>query len=79
MGSDALVEATRPLLDVESVPHGYRSISDKFQNVEDFGPTNVRQSVEGSRLLGDRTENQWQQDAFGQVDAWLSGFGPRQA
>ena len=56
---------------------GYRSISDKFRNVEDFGPTSVRRFVEGSHLLGDRTADQWQQDAFGQVDAWLRGLGLR--
>ena len=76
-GIDALVEATRPLLDVESALHGYRSISDKFRNVEDFGPTSVRRFVEGSRLLGDRAADQWQRDAFGQVDAWLRGLGLR--
>ena len=26
---------------------------------------------------GDRTVDQWQQDAFGQVDAWLSALGLR--
>ena len=76
-GIDALVEATRPLLDVESALQGYRSISDKFRNVEDFGPTSVRRFVEGSHLLGDRTADQWQRDAFGQVDAWLRGLGLR--
>ena len=70
-GIDALVEATRLLLDVESARKGYRLISGKFRNIEDFGPTSVREFVEGSPLLGGRTANQWQQDAFGQVDAWL--------
>ena len=76
-GTDALVEATRPLLDVESAFQGYRSISDKFRNVEDFGPASVRRFVENSDLLGDRTADQWQQDAFGQVDAWLRSLGLR--
>ena len=78
-GIDALVEATRPLLDVESALQGYRSISDKFRNIEDFGPASVRRFVEGSHLLGDRSAEQWQQDAFGQVDAWLRGLGLRQS
>ena len=47
-GIDALVEATRPLLDVESALQGCRSISGKFRNVEDFGPSSVRRFVEGS-------------------------------
>ena len=78
-GIDALVEATRPLLDVESALQGYSLISDKFRHVDDFGPSSVRRFVEGSHLLGDRTADQWQQDAFGQVDAWLRGLGLRQA
>ena len=76
-GIDALVEATRLLLDVESAQKGYRLISGKFRDIEDFGPTSVRKFVEGSPLLGGRTGNQWQQDAFGQVDAWLRALGLR--
>lgn len=78
-GIGALVEATRPLLDVQSARKGYRFISEKFRDVEDFGPTSVRKFVEGSHLLGDRTADQWQQDAFGQVDAWLTGLGLRKS
>ena len=76
-GMDALVEATRRLLDVPSARRGYCLIADKFRDVEDFGPTNVRRFVEDSDLLGDRTADQWQQDAFGQVDAWLRELGLR--
>ena len=76
-GIDALVEATRPLLGFQSARQGYCLISEKFRNVEDFGPMSVRRFVEGSYLLGDRTAEQWQQDAFGQVDAWLGGLGLR--
>ena len=38
-GVDALVEATQPLLDVETARQGYRLISDKFRAVEHFGPS----------------------------------------
>ena len=76
-GMDALVEATRRLLDVPSARRGYCLIADKFRDVEDFGPTNVKRFVEDSDLLGDRTADQWQQDAFGQVDAWLRELGLR--
>ena len=76
-GIDALVEATRPLLDVPSGLEGYCLIAEKFRNFDDFGPTSVRMFVEGSPLLGDRTADQWQQDAFGLVDAWLRGLGLR--
>ena len=78
-GMDALVEATRRLLDVPSARRGYCLIADKFRDVEDFGPTNVRRFVEDSDLLGGRTADQWQQDAFGQVDAWLRELGLRPA
>ncbi len=76
-GLDALVEATKPLLEVDSAREGYRLLSEKFRNVDDFGPTSVRQFLEGSDALGERTADQWQQDAFGQVDAWLKGLGLR--
>ena len=76
-GIEALVKATGVLLGVQSARKGYRFISEKFRDVEDFGPTCVRRFVEGSHLLGDRTADQWQQDAFGQVDAWLKGLGLR--
>ena len=76
-GIEALVEATRPLLDVKTARKGYRLISGKFRNIDDFGPTSVRGFVEDSHLLGGRTATQWQQDAFGQVDAWLRGLGLR--
>lgn len=78
-GVDALVEATRPLLGVQSARKGYRFISEKFRDLEDFGPTSVRKFVEGSHLLGNRTADQWQQDAFGQVNAWLRGLGLRKS
>ncbi len=77
-GIDRLVEATRLVLDVESARKGYRLIAGKFRSVEDFGPRSVKEFVEGTHLLGDRTLDQWQQDAFGQVDAWLSRLGLRQ-
>ena len=74
-GLDALVEATAPLLEVDTAREGYRLLSEKFRDVDDFGPTSVRQFVEGSDALGDRTADQWRQDAFGQVDVWLREIG----
>ena len=70
-GIDALAEACRPLLEHESAKEGYRYIAEKFETVDSFGPTCVRRFVEDTQILGDRTPEQWQQDAFGQVDAWL--------
>ena len=76
-GVDALVTATRPLLDFETARTGYLRISEKFRHPDDFGPTSVRQFADRPDMLGERTADQWQQDAFGQVDAWLSASGLR--
>lgn len=71
-GLDALVAATSPLLGERTAKGGYDRISEKFRHPNDFGPNSVRRFVESSYLLGGRTAEQWQQDAFGQVRAWLS-------
>ena len=76
-GVDALVAETRPLLDFETARTGYFHISEKFRHPDDFGPTSVRQFVNRPDVLGERTADQWQQDAFGQVNAWLSASGLR--
>ncbi len=76
-GVDALAAASRPLLKFDSARTGYLHISEKFRHVNDFGPTSVRQFVDRPDLLGERTADQWQQDAFGQVDAWLKALGLR--
>jgi hypothetical protein len=34
-------------------------------------------TTQDTRILADRTPAQWQQDAFGQVDAWLRALGIR--
>ena len=76
-GIDALVAETKPLLEVDTARKGYLLIAGKFRDVDDFGPTKVREFVEGSDVLGGRTADQWQQDAFGQVNAWLVELGLR--
>ena len=76
-GLDALVAETKPLLEVDTAREGYLLIEGKFRDVDDFGPTKVRQFVEGSDALGERTADQWQLDAFGQVNAWLVELGLR--
>ena len=76
-GVDALVAATRPLLDSDTPRTGYLRISEKFPTLDGFGPTSVRRFVDRPDILGERTADQWQQDAFGQVDAWLSALGLR--
>ena len=76
-GIEALVGATEPLLAFETARTGYLHIAEKFRHPDDFGPTSVRQLVDRPEMLEDRTADQWQQDAFGQVDAWLSALGVR--
>lgn len=70
-GLDALADACRPLLEHLSGATGYRYIAEKFDGIDGFGPTCVRRFVEETAILGERTPDQWQQDAYGQVDAWL--------
>jgi hypothetical protein len=74
-GIEALAEACRPLLTHESAKRGYRLIAEKFDSADSYGPTSVRLFVEDSQILGDRTPEQWQQDAFGQVATWLQELG----
>jgi hypothetical protein len=76
-GISALAAECRALLSHASAAAGYGYISEKFDTVEGHGPSCVRRFVEETRVLGDRTANQWQQDAFGQVDAWLRALGLR--
>ena len=42
-GLDALVAETKPLLEVDTARKGYLLIAGKFRDVDDFGPTKVRQ------------------------------------
>jgi hypothetical protein len=76
-GPEALADACRPLLEHASGAAGYGLIAGKFDTVDAFGPTCVRRFVEDTDVLGDRSPEQWQQDAFGQVDAWLAALGLR--
>jgi hypothetical protein len=76
-GVAALAETCRPLLSHASGEEGYRVIAEKFDTVDGYGPTCVRQFVEDAQVLGDRTPDQWQRDAFGQIDALLRALGLR--
>lgn len=76
-GIEALAEACKPVMAHASGIAGFRYISGKFDSAEGYGPTSVRHFVEESHILGDRSADQWQIDAFGQVDAWLRAIGLR--
>lgn len=74
-GPEALADDCRPLLERSSAAKGYAKIASKFRDDEDYGPTCVREFVEGTGNLDDRTPAQWQTDAFGQVRAFLDALG----
>lgn len=76
-GIEALVKECMPLMDHETGKTGFNHVASKFKTFDDFGPTSVRKFVEGSDILDDRTLEEWQQDAFGQVDAWAKAMGLR--
>ena len=76
-GIEALVAKTEPLLESETAMAGYHHIAEKFRDPDDFGPTSVREFVDRPEMREDRTADQWQQDAFGQVNAWLLALGLR--
>lgn len=74
-GYEALAKECRPLLAHPSGALGYSYIAEKFATPDSLGPTCVRQFVEETNILGERSCAQWQQDAFGQVNAWLRALG----
>jgi hypothetical protein len=74
-GPEALAQDCHPILGHASGAQGYRYIVEKFRAVDDYGPTCVRQFVEDTAILGERSTDQWQQDAFGQINAWLKALG----
>lgn len=78
-GPEALAEACRPLLEHKSGVEGYAGILEKFEGIDSFGPVSVREFVEKEDVMGDRSGDEWQQDAFGQVDVWLRALGLRPA
>lgn len=76
-GPEALAEACLPLLKWREGEEGFRHINTKFETADHYGPRCVRTFVEELAVLGDMSANQWQQDAFAQVDAWLKALGIR--
>ena len=76
-GIETLAADCHPILALKEGHEGYRCVLNKFNALGGYGPTSVRRFVEDTHLLGDRTADQWQQDAFGQVDAWLRAMGLR--
>jgi len=77
-GIAELATACRPVLASPSGCRGFEHIAAKFDSVDGYGPTSVRHFAEESGLTGERNPDQWQRDAFGQVDALLRAVGLRQ-
>ncbi|WP_426172589.1 hypothetical protein [Pseudoduganella sp. R-34] len=77
-GIDNLAAACMPILAMESGIAGFKVINEKFSELNAHGPICVRHFVSESRILDDRTEDQWQQDAFGQVDTLMRALGLRE-
>jgi hypothetical protein len=73
----ALAEKCGEILQYESGKQGFDCINEKFDAVEGYGPTCVRRFVEDSNILGERTPDEWQQDAFGQIDALMRAMSLR--
>lgn len=76
-GISSLAEACEPLLLHASAVEAYRYIGGKFDAFDAYGPSRVRLFAEAQGILAGRAPDQWQQDAFGQVDAWLKAIGLR--
>lgn len=76
-GAAAIAEACRPLLYEASGIAGFKLIDTKFETLESYGPTSVRNFVAETDVLDGRNADEWQQDAFGQVDAWLRALALR--
>jgi hypothetical protein len=74
-GPEALAKDCKPLHDLPGGKQGYAYIAGKFDKADAYGPTSVRKFVEETDRLEGRTADQWQTDAFGQVQAWLKALG----
>ena len=70
-GIKTLADLCKPLLKYPSGLNGYKYIAEKFNSPDGFGPTCVRNFVNETQIMGDRTADQWQVDAFGQVNEWV--------
>jgi len=71
----ALAVDCEPLMAFPVAVQGYNHVAAKFSHSDAFGPVCVRRFVTDTALLADQSPEQWQQDAFGQVSAWLGKLG----
>lgn len=76
-GPSHLSDACQHMLDHEDVLRAYSYIDSKFATAESYGPRRVGQFLQEHHIMQDRTLQQWERDAFGQVEAWLRKLGIR--
>jgi len=76
-GADELAHDCAAVLKTAKGRAAYSIIDQKFSDLRAFGPSSVRRFVTATALQGDMSPEQWAQDAFGQVDAWLRALGLR--
>ncbi|MEH7844513.1 hypothetical protein [Rhizobium laguerreae] len=76
-GIEALAEACKPLLEHAIGAEDHRHFANKFDVPKGYGARSLRNFVAETDILDGRSADQWQQDAFGQVDAWLRALGFR--
>lgn len=76
-GVRALAQSCVPLMQDAGVVEAFEFIDGKFESVDSLGPTSVMQFAMSQEILHERSAEQWRQDAFGQVDAWLKSIGIR--
>ena len=74
-GIDALVTDCKPLLDDEEAVRAFKLIAEKFAGRDYHGPAGVAPVADEGGILDGRTRDQWQTDAYGQINAWLKGMG----
>jgi hypothetical protein len=70
-GPHGLANDCKLLLENEEARSGFSKLASKFQRIDDFGPQTVRKFCMEHEALGDMTPEQIQQDAYGQVGAFV--------
>ncbi len=76
-GPEALAADCRLLLDQPEAVEGFKYLAAKFESRESVGPVWTARFAEAAGILDGRTSDQWQTDAFGQVDLWARAMDLR--
>lgn len=74
-GVEGLIVDCMPLMEDEEAVRAFTIIAEKFAERDYYGPDCVARFAEKEGVLDGRTRDQWQTDAYGQVNAWLKGMG----